>query len=155
MHPYTDVLLERGKKVAEWLLAQIDNEGSLLFTQRIVCLYKMRFSFCYGGAPRKERTCAWPDNETILHKRRDLMINEKTGKKTCEPYTSFFSQSYANHWVILGAQKLGQISTVNKLNSCILENFTMRKWAPCAVPAYLSLIAMIRPVRQRHTEFPL
>ena len=123
MHPYTDVLLERGKKVAEWLLTQVDNEGSLIHATDLYAYTKCVSALAMAGHPDKASLVLGQIMKRFCTSDGDLMIDEKTGKKTCEPYTSFFSQSYANHWVILGAQKLGQLSTANKLNACILENF--------------------------------
>jgi hypothetical protein len=123
MHPYTDVLITRGAHIADWLLTQIDGEGSLLHATDMYAYTKCVYALSLAGHPDRAALVLNQILKRFGTADGDLMLDEQAGKKTWEPYTSFFSQTYSNSWVILGAEKLGRQETVRKLNQCLLDYF--------------------------------
>ena len=123
MHPYTDVLITRGAHIADWLLTQVDGEGSLIHATDMYSYTKCVYALVLAGRPDRAALVLNQILRRFGTADGDLMMDEQKGKKTCEPYTSFFSQTYSNSWVILGAEKLGRQETVRKLNQCLLDFF--------------------------------
>lgn len=123
MHPYTGELLSRGRRVADWLLTQIDERGNITTADDLYAYTKCPYALTLAGRPDMAALLLGRLLERFETADGDLMYDEAAGKKTWEPYTSYFCQTYANSWVILAAQLLGQTDTVRRLNGCLLNAF--------------------------------
>ena len=121
MHQYTEKLIERGKLTAAWLLSQLDDDGSIKCTDDLGAYYKCVYPLRCSGNAYAASLVLKQIMKRFCTESNDLRYSKE--KKTNEPYTSRFSQSYPNGWVILGAELLGQRDLVKKLNMGLLTNY--------------------------------
>ena len=121
MHKFTESLIERGTLTAKWLLSQLNNDGSIKCTDDLGAYYKCVYPLRCSGNSYAASLLLKQVMKRFYTENGDLRYSEQ--KKTKEPYTSRFSQTYPNGWVVLGAELLGQRDIVKKLNVGLIKNY--------------------------------
>ncbi|MBT3319625.1 MAG: hypothetical protein HN948_06290 [Clostridia bacterium] len=135
MHKLTQELMQRGKKCAQWLDAQIDDTGANIHTTDLGAYYKCTYPLRCSGNSYKASLVLKKIMEQFCTDTGDLRNSQ--AQKTLEPYTSRFSQTYPNGWIVLGAELLGQRDIVVRLNQGMIDNFydeDMGTYRTCAQP---------------------
>ena len=135
MHKYTEETLRRANLTADWLLNEYDEHGTNIRTPDLGAYYKCVYPLrCSGNAYKAS---------LVLKKIMELFCTEtgdlrnSADQKTREPYTSRFSQTYPNGWIVLGAELLGQRDIVLRLNQGMVDNYydeIMGTYRTCAQP---------------------
>lgn len=135
MHKYTEILIERGNKSASWLNSMIDTNGNNKATDDLGSYYKCVYPLRCAGYSYKASMVLKQIMKRFLTDSGDLRYSSE--KKTKEPYTSRYSQTYPNGWVCLGAELLGQYDIVRKLNDGLIRNYfddQIGSFRTCALP---------------------
>ena len=135
MREYTKKMMEAARKAAVWLDEQYDENGTNLRTSSLGGYYKCVYPLRCAGNSYKASLVLKKTMELFYTDTGDL--RNSADQKTKEPYTSRYSQTYTNAWVVLGAELLGQRDIVMKLNQGMIDNYyddIVGSYRTCAKP---------------------
>lgn len=111
---YVDELMDRARLGTKWLVAQIEEDGSIKGADGdIGCYYKVVYPLRAAGYPNLAGKVL--DRIMDLHYQDNGDLRNSEEQKSSGSYTSNFCQIYPNGWIILGAHLLIQFDVVRKL----------------------------------------
>lgn len=135
MHRYTEKIMETARRTAVWLDGEYDQNGANKRTPDLGSYYKCVYPLRCSGNSYKASLVLKKIMELFYRDNGDL--RNSADQKTREPYTSRYSQTYPNGWIVLGAELLGQRDVVKKLNQGMIDNYyddTIGSYRTCSQP---------------------
>ncbi len=121
MEQYIKLLEDRGRLSAQWILNDMNEDGTLRVNGDIGCYYKPIFPLRSAGYTYEASLLLKKVMELFYQPDGDLRGPD--GRKGSGNYANNCCQVYPNGWVALGAFWLGQFDIYKKVTDGIVNNF--------------------------------